>query len=169
MTSTMARIKVIDNDRDEITAELSGKLVRSWSYQDEAGRCLRMQKAHEFAEGWYQRDNLTPKTDILADLRERDGAGDWYCKNCGYMSGGRITNSETCDQCHIPVEWHSVSEMTEFEALREREARLVEALESVGKISLDGYETASPLKRCRQFKGISDIAFKALSKARGDA
>ena len=37
-------------------------------------------------------------------------AGDWYCKNCGYLSAERVTYHETCDQCHIPVEWHEASD-----------------------------------------------------------
>ena len=46
--------KVIDDDKSEIRAEVNGHSVRSWEYHDDAGRRLRMQKAHEFAEGWYQ-------------------------------------------------------------------------------------------------------------------
>lgn len=34
--------------------------------------------------------------------------GDWYCKQCGYLSGSRVTNAETCDTCHQPVVWHEV-------------------------------------------------------------
>ena len=33
-------------------------------------------------------------------------SGDWYCQNCGYLSSSRVTNSETCDTCHNPVQWH---------------------------------------------------------------
>lgn len=43
--------------------------------------------------------------------------GDWYCKNCGYISDSRVTNSETCDECHIPVVFHTVDEMSEIERL----------------------------------------------------
>jgi len=34
--------------------------------------------------------------------------GDWYCKQCGYLSASRVTNAETCDMCHNPVVWHDV-------------------------------------------------------------
>ena len=46
--------KIIDADRDEITAKLDGKELRGWSYKDDAERRKKMQMAHEFAEGWYQ-------------------------------------------------------------------------------------------------------------------
>jgi len=46
--------RIIDDDRDTITAVVNGKEVRSWCYRDEPSRILRMGKAHEFAEGWFQ-------------------------------------------------------------------------------------------------------------------
>ncbi len=46
--------KICDDDCDTITAEMDGKSIRSWHYTDEPGRRLRMHKAHEFAEGWFQ-------------------------------------------------------------------------------------------------------------------
>lgn len=46
--------KIIDDDRDEIRAEVDGRLVRSWEYHDEVERRFKMRMAHEFAEGWYQ-------------------------------------------------------------------------------------------------------------------
>jgi len=50
----MTAPRIIDDDKSEIRAEIDGQSVRSWEYHDEAGRRLRMQKAHEFAEGWFQ-------------------------------------------------------------------------------------------------------------------
>lgn len=43
--------------------------------------------------------------------------GDWYCQNCGYLSATRVTYFETCDECHIPVEWHEADTRTEVERL----------------------------------------------------
>ena len=66
----MTAPKIIDDDKSEIRAEINGQSVRSWEYHDEAGRRLRMQKAHEFAEGWYQADKASQKMrDALEGLR----------------------------------------------------------------------------------------------------
>jgi hypothetical protein len=46
--------KIVDNDRDEITAMLWGAPIRGWSYKDDAERRVKMLAAQEFAEGWYQ-------------------------------------------------------------------------------------------------------------------
>jgi len=46
--------KIIDNDRDEITARLDGKELRGWSYANESERRQKMLMAREFAEGWFQ-------------------------------------------------------------------------------------------------------------------
>ena len=46
--------KITDNDEGEITASVSGKEIRGWSYKDEAERHVKMLMAHEFAEGWFQ-------------------------------------------------------------------------------------------------------------------
>lgn len=46
--------KIIDNDRDEITATLNGKEIRGWSYANESERRAKMLAAHEYANGWYQ-------------------------------------------------------------------------------------------------------------------
>ena len=54
--------------------------------------------------------------------------GDWYCKNCGYLDGSRVTYSETCDSCHTPVEWHSVSDQTLIEKLQSELTACKEAL-----------------------------------------
>lgn len=59
--------------------------------------------------------------------------GDWYCKQCGYLSGSRVTNAETCDTCHQPVVWHEVGVTQEHidrcvNALRGLDVGKVEAL-----------------------------------------
>jgi len=43
--------------------------------------------------------------------------GNWYCPNCGYLSPSRVTFSQTCDTCHQPVEWHTVSDQTRIQEL----------------------------------------------------
>lgn len=40
--------------------------------------------------------------------------GDWYCRNCGYVCGSRVTFSETCDTCHQPVDWHDAKNMSDI-------------------------------------------------------
>jgi hypothetical protein len=52
----MAKInpRVTDNDKDEITVTLDGRELRGWSYANDDERRLKMQMAHEFAEGWFQ-------------------------------------------------------------------------------------------------------------------
>ena len=54
--------------------------------------------------------------------------GDWYCTNCGYLDGSRVTFSETCDDCHHPVEWHTSSEQTEIQSLRTQLANIRSAI-----------------------------------------
>lgn len=51
-------------------------------------------------------------------------SGDWYCPNCGYLSASRVTYHETCDECHVPVSWHTVDEMSAIEraVIDERDA-----------------------------------------------
>lgn len=46
--------RISDNDGGEITATLEGKEIRGWSYANAAEQSLKMQCAHEFAEGWFQ-------------------------------------------------------------------------------------------------------------------
>lgn len=46
--------KIIDNDRDEITAVFGGKEIRGWSYKDGDERRAKMKMAHEFVEGYGQ-------------------------------------------------------------------------------------------------------------------
>jgi len=46
--------KVVDNDHDEITAELAGVEIRGWSYENRDEHRVKMLAAREFCEGWYQ-------------------------------------------------------------------------------------------------------------------
>lgn len=57
--------------------------------------------------------------------------GDWYCRQCGYLPGSRVTYSETCDTCHTPVEFHTVAEMSEIESLRQQLAAAKQRLSTV--------------------------------------
>ena len=43
---------------------------------------------------------------------------DAYCKNCGYIVDERVTNSETCDECHTPVEYHTADDQDTITQLR---------------------------------------------------
>ena len=52
----MPHPKIIDNDRDEITAVLGDEELRGWTYTTDSERRQKMQMAHEYAEGWYQAD-----------------------------------------------------------------------------------------------------------------
>lgn len=58
--------RITDNDNGEISASVDGKEIRAWSYKDDAERRIKMQMAHEFAEGWFQ---SAPK--ITATLKNR--------------------------------------------------------------------------------------------------
>ena len=50
----MSDPRIIDNDAGEITATVASREVRGWSYKNDAERRIKMQMAHEFAEGWFQ-------------------------------------------------------------------------------------------------------------------
>ena len=47
-------LRVVDNDRDEVTVTLDGSEIRGWSYANDLERRVKMLCAHEFVEGWYQ-------------------------------------------------------------------------------------------------------------------
>lgn len=44
--------KVIDNDKDEITASLGTIEIRSWSYANDTERRAKMLQAWEYVGGW---------------------------------------------------------------------------------------------------------------------
>lgn len=50
---TLSIPKVVDHDRDEITVEVNGVEIRSWSYATADERRVKMQQAHEFVEGYW--------------------------------------------------------------------------------------------------------------------
>ena len=41
---------------------------------------------------------------------------EWYCQNCGYLDGSRVTYHETCDECHIPVVLHKGYSQERYDA-----------------------------------------------------
>lgn len=55
-------------------------------------------------------------------------SGDWYCRACGYLSSTRVTNAETCDTCHQPVEWHTADQQTALEVAEQKIAALTAAV-----------------------------------------
>lgn len=63
----MTTPKIIDNDRDEITAKLDGKEIRGWSYKDREEYRFKMRLAREFVEGWYQCQKAAPARDELCE------------------------------------------------------------------------------------------------------
>lgn len=56
-------IRIIDNDSGEITAEVNGEEIRGWSYHTPGEQSRKMLMAHEFAEGWFQRDRRESPND----------------------------------------------------------------------------------------------------------
>lgn len=64
------KLRVKDNDIDEITVTQGGKKLRGWSYANEGERRTKMGRAHEFAEGWYQATKQSQDTTRLHALEE---------------------------------------------------------------------------------------------------
>jgi hypothetical protein len=71
---------IIDNDVDEITAEMDGKEIRGWSYANQTEQGVKMRMAHEFAEGWFQAVKATPMADILIPWSDMEKEIDIYRK-----------------------------------------------------------------------------------------
>jgi hypothetical protein len=63
-----------------------------------------------------------------------EAKGDWYCKNCGYLSASRVTSSETCDECHIPVQWHDASEQNVIDGLIAQNNKLKSELAELAEL-----------------------------------
>ena len=57
---------------------------------------------------------------LAEEATQGDEGGSWYCRNCGYLPWNRVTYHETCDECHIPVEWHDLNQITEFEQMKQQ-------------------------------------------------
>ena len=63
----MTTPRVKDNDHEEITVTLGDKLLRSYSYENEAERRIKIGKAREFVEGWFQcREACAGEADKIA-------------------------------------------------------------------------------------------------------
>lgn len=74
----------------------------------------------------------------MSDATETtEPAGDWYCPNCGYLSGSRVTFHETCDECHVPVTWITVDRM---DAVKVLEARIAELQAIVDRLKPEAFE-----------------------------
>jgi len=67
---------ITDNDVGEITVTVNGSVIRGWSYKDDAERRVKMQMAHEFAEGWLQ---AVEATTVRLRLRIRDRLNNHLC------------------------------------------------------------------------------------------
>jgi len=70
------------------------------------------------------------------EIPKVEKGGEWHCPNCGYLSGSRVDNDETCDTCHQPVEWHDFDKMTAFERLeawRVRQMTFIHLMRQSGK------------------------------------
>lgn len=64
----MYDLKVVDNDKDEITVMDGDKEVRGWSYANENERRAKMLGAREYVEGWYQGDGRPELAEICKEL-----------------------------------------------------------------------------------------------------
>jgi outer membrane receptor for ferric coprogen and ferric-rhodotorulic acid len=77
--------RVTDNDKDEITVSLNGREIRGWSYATDDERRLKMQMAHEFAEGWFQ---ATEHHHKIAEEQESESGKAAYEYDGGAGSAG---------------------------------------------------------------------------------
>lgn len=50
---TTPKLRVTDNDKDEITVTRDGQEIRGWSYKNDLERRAKMLCAREYVEGWY--------------------------------------------------------------------------------------------------------------------
>ncbi|WP_127524643.1 hypothetical protein [Mesorhizobium sp. Z1-4] len=85
----MSTPRIIDNNRDEITATLDGKEIRGWSYATDVERRTKMLAAREFCEGWYQ---ATKRALAIID-EEYDEAPSGTYDNGGTMDGWQMACS----------------------------------------------------------------------------
>jgi hypothetical protein len=72
-------MKIIDDDAGEVTAVVGGKEVRGWSYKDGAERRIKMQMAHEFAEGWFQGTERRARPATSGDIEDLSKKLDRIC------------------------------------------------------------------------------------------
>lgn len=85
--------KVVDNDRDEITAVLDGREIRGWSYANEQERRVKMLAAREFCEGWFQAIFRTTPDEHQC-LHQ--------CLRCGEMIDAELT-PDGCEHPDCPM------------------------------------------------------------------
>lgn len=62
----MKDLRVVDNDKDEITVRDGEKEVRGWSYANEQERGVKMLCAREFVEGYFQATQDEPLKSVMA-------------------------------------------------------------------------------------------------------
>lgn len=91
-------------------------------------------------------------------------AGDWYCRACGYLSSSRVTNAETCDTCHQPVEWHTVEQQTALELAQQALGACAGLADELRQIR-DRYLMATPDKTTTPW-GVLTRAIEAAEGAR---
>ena len=97
--------------------------------------------------------------------QDQEKGGKWYCRNCGYLSGSRVTYYETCDTCHIPVEWHDLDKMTAFD---EAEKNIQHAGNLLAVMHRDGGHYISEHgfeKACKDAEQVRHDLVKKLSSA----
>jgi hypothetical protein len=63
----MTDLRVVDNDRDEISVMDGDKEVRGWSYSNDTERRVKMLCAHEFVEGYYHAQHEADTRPLTAE------------------------------------------------------------------------------------------------------
>lgn len=79
-------LRLIDNDKGEITVTLGTKEIRGWSYFSEPERRQKMLQAREFVEGWHQ----SGAPDLLAAVKA-------FEKHFGPLDDNPMLNEEARD------------------------------------------------------------------------
>lgn len=62
----MSDLRVVDNDKDEISVMLDGKEIRAWSYSHQQEQFWKMQMAREFVEGHSYAIDREPLKAVIA-------------------------------------------------------------------------------------------------------
>ena len=71
--------RVVDNDRDQITVVCGDRLLRSYAYDDEAERRIKIGKAREYVEGWYAAGDMREVVEAATKL-----VSQWDAFEAGY-------------------------------------------------------------------------------------
>jgi len=180
------QLRVIDNDRDEISIWRNGKEIRGWSYRNETERRMKMLAAREFAEGWFQaeksdpvRDALAPEPDLVEDAQENAKPRGWYWEDSltSQLTPTRTLKSELgldvlrCDINSSPMQYHQdliVKAVNGYDASQALVEVLVAALESY-TIDMDGWnDTARAARHSVQEIARYRKAKAAITRARGE-